>query len=438
MANSQKKHTPPGGPAPHDPFFDLLAGTTAETGESFFQNFVRHLAQTYRAQFALVTELLEDDQEMARTLAFFAHGNSADNFEYALQDTPCECVYQNGLSYFANGLQEQFSKDTDLVDMGVNSYLGMPLYAKDGAKIGHICVLGINPLADNDYGTDYMQIFASRAGAELERIKADRKLLEQRDMLTQMVDEQTEELRISKEQAEAANRAKTEFLARMSHELKTPLHAISGFSQLMKEETAGKLNPVYREYIDSTLSASGHLKNIIDELLDFSVLEIGKLKTNIKSHIIKPIIDDSMRMVSAKASEKGVEIFYSETTDHHARILVDAARLSEIIINLLTNAIKYNHDDGKICIDIKPTSDGYHRLSVTDTGPGISKLEQARVFEEFERLDADRDCIEGTGIGLAITKRLVEHMNGRIGLESKLGRGSTFWVEFPIASNSQT
>lgn len=420
--------------APHDPFFDLLAGTTAETGESFFANFVKHLAQTYNAQFALVTELDEDNPANARTLAFHAHGKSMNNFEYSLKDTPCECVYENGLSYFDAKLQDQFPDDSDLVDMGVNSYLGVPLYSKDGNKLGHICVLGINPLADNDYAIDYLQIFASRAGAELERIKAERLLLKQRENLTQMVDEQTEELRISKEIAEAANRAKTEFLARMSHELKTPLHAIAGFSQLMKEETAGRLNSVYKEYVDSTLSASGHLKNIIDELLDFSILEIGKLKTNIKSHPIKHISDDAIQMVSHKAREKEITIHYAENIDAHAQILVDKSRLSEIIINLLTNAIKYNNDEGQIEVSINPVDNNRFRISITDTGPGIPKVEQAKVFDEFERLNADQDCIEGTGIGLAITKRLVEHMNGSIGLVSKLGRGSTFWVEFPAAN----
>lgn len=429
MAKSHK-HSPP---APHDPFFDLLAGTTAETGESFFRNFVKHLAQTYQAQFALVTELMAEQPGRARTLAFYAHGSEMENFDYSLKDTPCECVYKEGLSYFDIDVQNKFPNDPDLVEMGVNSYLGMPLYDRTGDKIGHICVLGINPLADRDYATDYLQIFSSRASAELERIKADRKLLEQRELLTQMVDEQTEELRLSKEQAEAANRAKTEFLARMSHELKTPLHAIAGFTQLMKEETAGSLNSVYKEYVDSTLSASGHLKNIIDELLDFSVLEIGKLKTNIQSHGIKSITDDAIRMVSNKAREKEISIGYAAQAVDTASIMVDNARLSEIVINLLTNAIKYNVDEGSITIDIQPAADQYIRIAVSDSGPGIPKVEQAKVFEEFERLNADQDCIEGTGIGLAITKRLVEHMNGRIGLESRLGRGSTFWVEFPAA-----
>jgi len=415
---------------PHDPFFDLLAGTTAETGEKFFHNFVKHLAQTYHAQFALVTELLEDTPGTARTLAFHAHGNNMKNFEYKLQDTPCECVYENGLLYLKSGLQEQFPDDHDLVEMGVHSYLGMPLYAKDGSKIGHICVLGINPVAESASAIDYLHIFASRAGAELERIKVERQLLNQREKLAQMVDEQTVELRISKELAEAANRAKTDFLARMSHELKTPLHAITGFSQLMKEETAGRLNPVYKEYVDSTLSASYHLKSIIDELLDFSVLEIGKLKTNIKPHTIKPLIDDSIRMVTNKAREKGISIHYDEQSDNAAQIMVDDARLREIMINLLTNGIKYNHENGSITINVQATENSYC-ISITDTGTGISKVEQAKVFNEFERLNADQDCIEGTGIGLAITKRLVEHMQGTIGLESQLGRGSTFWVEFP-------
>jgi len=420
-------------PHAEDPFYNLLAGTTAVTGEDFFRNLVKHLAKTYQAQYALATELVYGKPNMAKTLAFYAHDNHMENFEYSLIHTPCACVYENGLSYFKSDLQALFPEDRDLVDMGVNSYLGMPLYSKTGDKLGHICVLGAKPVGEYEFSTDYLKIFSARASAELERIHLERDLRHQRESLSEMVDEQTAELRLAKELAEQANKAKTEFLARMSHELKTPLNAIYGYSQLMTEQAAGELNSVYQGYAKDIVTASKHLKNIIDDLLDFSVIEIGKLKINIASCPLLESINECIQMVLNRASEHNIEIRYAEQANTGLTVLADPSRLTEIILNLLTNAIKYNNEEGRISIDIQASDKNYVRISITDTGPGISKVEQAKVFDEFERLNADNDCIEGTGIGLALTRRLVEHMDGRIGLESKLGRGSTFWFELPAA-----
>ena len=162
----------------------LLAGTSSVTGEGFFRNFVEHLARAYGAQFALVTELLPGTPGTARTLAFYAHNNHMENFQYSLQGTPCACVYENGLSYFKADLQKLFPGDSDLVDMGVNSYLGMPLYGQDGDKIGHICVLGTNPVGEAVFSKEYLKIFSARAAAELERIYAERQLVHQRTELS--------------------------------------------------------------------------------------------------------------------------------------------------------------------------------------------------------------------------------------------------------------
>lgn len=416
-----------------DPFYSLLAGTTAVTGEGFFENFVEHLAKAFKAQFALATVLTPDKPDTARTMAFFAHNNQLENIEYQIKGTPCACVYERGLVYFKSGLQSQFPDDTDLVDMGVNSYLGIPLLSKKGEKLGHICVLGVDPVGEHELTHEYLNIFASRAAAELERIQLEEELRHQRESLSELVDEQVSELRIAKELAEQANQAKTEFLARMSHELKTPLNAIHGFSELMVEETAGELNAVYKGYCHDILSASNHLKNIINDLLDFSIIEIGKLKINISTCRVKTHIEECIQMVKPRANDHQIDIQFADTADMSLAVLADPSRLKEIILNLLTNAIKYNHHNGSITVDMQPYDKQYVRVTITDTGPGISKVEQARVFDEFERLNADNDCIEGTGIGLALTRRLVEHMDGHIGLTSKLGRGSSFWFELPAA-----
>lgn len=434
MGNKQVSNSKALTNLPQDPFLSLLEGTCGVTGDLFFQNLVKCLAETFQAEFAIVTEHLPDKPGTVRTLAFFGNGSQLENLEYNVEGTPCQRVYANGLTHIKQDLQKIFSEDQDLVDMGVNSYLGMPLYNKDGDKQGHICVLGADVVGNYDQAHDYLKLFASRATAELERIKLERELIEQRASLSELVDDQVAELRQAKELAEQANKAKTEFLARMSHELKTPLNAIYGFSQLMAEETAGELNAVYKGYTNDIKTASQHLKHIIDDLLEFSVIEIGKLKIKITHCNIKQNLDECITMVRKRADDQGIQIQLKETAQTSLGILADPARLTEVILNLLTNAIKYNQTAGKIFIDVQPQQKSYVRIAITDTGPGIPKIEQARVFEEFERLHADEDCIEGTGIGLALTRRLVEHMEGRIGLDSKLGKGSTFWFELPLAT----
>ncbi|WP_119421205.1 sensor histidine kinase [Desertibaculum subflavum] len=230
--------------------------------------------------------------------------------------------------------------------------------------------------------------------------------------------------------AEAANRAKSQFLASMSHELRTPLNAVIGFGQLLLEGNREPLTARQREYLEYILRGGNQLLGLINDVLDLAKIEAGKLTVSIGRVEVAGLIESLAVMLGPMAHECGVRI---ETTPLPLcpAVRADRARLLQVLINLGTNAIKYNRRGGSVMIRARVAEDGWVRISVTDTGSGIAPGRRREVFEPFNRLGAEQSGTEGTGIGLAISKQLIEMMAGRIDFISEEGQGSTFWVELP-------
>jgi PAS domain S-box-containing protein len=245
-------------------------------------------------------------------------------------------------------------------------------------------------------------------------------------------DRAEEEILAAKEEAERANRAKDDFLSRMSHELRTPMNSVLGFAQLMEMEID---DGPHAESVRQILRAGRHLLGLIDEALDISRVDAGTIAVSLEPVGIRAVVVEAVDLVRPMANERGVSIHVEDANGLH--VLADHQRLKQVVLNMLSNAVKYNRQGGTITIDCVEHEGGSIRIGVADTGPGVAPEHMERLFAPFDRLDVEqRSTAEGTGLGLALSKRLVEAMGGTMGVESEVGAGSTFWVELPSAADA--
>ncbi|WP_075185873.1 ATP-binding protein [Teredinibacter haidensis] len=231
--------------------------------------------------------------------------------------------------------------------------------------------------------------------------------------------------------AEKANQAKSEFLSSMSHELRTPLNAILGYAQLFDYDD--NLNGEQQDNIVEIRKAGAHLLHLINEVLDLAKIEAGRMTLSLEPVIPNRALDDCLKLVQPLAEKKRVEIVVHAGTFGNTPIFADNTRLKQALINLISNSIKYNREKGRVTIALEQGDREAMRIIVRDTGLGIPEEMRSQVFEPFNRLSAEMGAIEGSGVGLVITKRLVEMMSGRIGFESVENVGTEFWIELPLA-----
>jgi PAS domain S-box-containing protein len=262
-----------------------------------------------------------------------------------------------------------------------------------------------------------------------------------REKLEERVQQRTEALRAevierqqAEQSAETANRAKSEFLSSMSHELRTPLNAVLGFAQLLKSYPDQPLTEGQEANVDFILKGGEHLLTLVNEVLDLSRIETGKMTLSLESVDPADIITESISLIRPMAHQRGITITDVTAPDANTRILADRLRLKQILVNLLSNAVKYNIEKGSVTLTTALTSHGKFRINIADTGLGIPLEKRQEIFQPFARLRMESEAVEGTGIGLAICKQLIEMMDGRIGLDSKIDVGSTFWFELPTLS----
>jgi signal transduction histidine kinase/CheY-like chemotaxis protein len=244
-----------------------------------------------------------------------------------------------------------------------------------------------------------------------------------------LVEQRTREMYKAQMAAEAANRSKSEFLSRMSHELRTPLNAVLGFSQLLQLDN---LTPDQRQSVDQIAKGGRHLLDLINEILDISQIETGTLALSPEAVNARDLVSETVDLVRPLAAERGVHLIGADTGACDVFLFADRQRLKQILLNLLGNGIKYNREGGSVSISCSHPTPGTVRIQVADTGPGIPREQKHLLFTPFERLGAEQTTIEGTGIGLALSRRLAEVMGGTLDVDSTVGRGSTFWVEFPV------
>ena len=241
------------------------------------------------------------------------------------------------------------------------------------------------------------------------------------------------ELKQAKEAADNANQAKSEFLSSMSHELRTPMNAILGFGQMLDFNPKEPLTETQRSCVDQIMKGGQHLLELINEILDLSKVEAGKVDLTMEDMVAKIVLNECLTLIGTMAENRGIEVVIGDGFKTDVEVRTDRTRFKQVLLNLMSNAIKYNRENGKLTIDCRETTGGMLHINVTDTGEGIPEDMLGELFEPFNRLRAEHSEIEGTGIGLTITKRLVEMMGGHIGVDSTVGEGSTFWIEIPLS-----
>ncbi|PYJ81877.1 MAG: hypothetical protein DMF18_02890 [Verrucomicrobia bacterium] len=234
------------------------------------------------------------------------------------------------------------------------------------------------------------------------------------------------------DEVKRASKAKSEFLSRMSHELRTPLNAILGFGQLLERQ---KPTEVQRKRVGYILSAGKHLLDLINEVLDISRIEAGRMQLSLEPVCVADALEETLDLMRPLATERSIQLSASADIDAGVHVLADRQRFKQVLVNLLNNAVKYTPFFGGVAVSYHVPGNEKVRVLVSDTGPGIPAEKLARLFTPFERLGAEQSAIEGTGLGLALSQRLMDAMGGSIGVESAVGKGSTFWIELPLAKS---
>ncbi|PYK31417.1 MAG: hypothetical protein DME57_03815 [Verrucomicrobia bacterium] len=259
-----------------------------------------------------------------------------------------------------------------------------------------------------------------------------------RDARLVLVNDVTARLRSEKaleqarDEADRANKAKSEFLSRMSHELRTPLNAILGFGQLLERQNP---TPTQRVRVKHVINAGRHLLGLINEVLDISRIEVGRMQLSLEAVCVAEAIEETLDLMRPLAHERRIKLVADVDLDATVHVMADRQRFKQVLLNLLTNAVKYTPVGGSVTVSYHQNGDDKLRIRVADTGPGIAKEKVARLFTPFDRLGAEMSGVEGTGLGLALSQRLMQAMQGAIGVEDTANNGSTFWVELPRATS---
>ena len=276
-----------------------------------------------------------------------------------------------------------------------------------------------------------------------ERRSAQQEVMQLNQGLEQRVRERTVQLETSNrdlamatETAERANRAKSEFLSSMSHELRTPLNAIIGFGQLLDADSFPATPERRREFTGHIVRAGNHLLSLINEILNLAQIESGKLTVSIESVQLGELFEDCQTMIAPLGARRGVRMRFPAQCEFGVK--ADRVRLKQVLLNLLSNAVKYNRDQGTVVLDCASCGEGRVRISVQDSGVGLRPDQLESLFQPFNRLGQETGGVEGTGIGLVVTRRLVELMDGTIGVSSTVGVGSVFWIELNAAASVES
>ncbi|NET42462.1 PAS domain S-box protein [Okeania sp. SIO2B3] len=389
----------------------IVEGTASYIGDDFFDACVRSLAQVLQLDYACINEFKEAEQKLY-VRAFWSGNEVIKDISYFIAGSPCEKVLEGKICYYPHSLKQLFPQDGWLIKLNVESYWGIPLYNSQGKILGLLTVMDAAPIDINSSDQLILKIFAARVGAELERLQGEI------------------ELKNAKETAEAANHAKSNFLASMTHELRTPLNAILGFSQLLVRDNS--LNEEQIEQLKIINRSGDHLLNLINDILSMSKIEAGRVTLTESCFDLDELLQSLKDMMMLKASKKGLQLIFEVADNLPIIIKTDEGKLRQVLINILGNAVKFTSEGTVILSVFNHHQFGKLEFTITDTGPGIEASEIHSLFEPFVQTKTGQKSIEGTGLGLPISREFVNLMGGDISVSSQVGKGTTFTFDIVV------
>lgn len=388
----------------------IIEGTSSAIGKDFFEELVRHLTATLEVPIAFACTLVNGGREdaSARILAVWRDGKLGDPFEYPLVGTPCEGVVGNRACIYVGGLQARFPDDAWLVEVSAETYIGVPFVGSSGEVAGHLGIIDTRPRDDHARMLAVLQIFANRAVAELERARAEQALVDK-----------AQELGRSNAELES-------FAYVASHDLQEPLRKIQAFGQLLPEAFGGEIPPAARDYLDRMLGAAGRMQALINDLLVYSRVTTqprGLADVDL-AQVAREVVGD----LEVQIAESSARVAIGDLPTIEA----DRLQMRQLLQNLVGNALKFRRPGEPAVVDVSARHvDGAWELVVADQGIGFDEKYLDRIFRPFQRLHTRKDYV-GTGIGLAICKKIAEHHGGSIRAAGKPGEGATFVVTLPV------
>ena len=397
----------------------LVAGTAAVSGTDFFRSLVRHLAEALAVKYAFVAEMATPEAPTARVLHLWSDGQLAGPMDYELAGTPCATVLRESLAYYPEAVQQRFPNGPLLRQLGIEGYLGAALVDTRKTPLGLLVVMDDKPLAPEQFLRPIFTIFASRAGVELERIRAERRILELNRGLEQRVADRTAELTQSNQELEA-------FSYSVSHDLRAPLRHVSGFVELLREHLGARLDDQAAHFIRVIVHSTQEMARLIDDLLAFS--RMGRVEMHRSRVELSALLEDARTVLAEETSGRPIEWNLGPLPT----VTGDPTLLRLALVNLLSNAVKYTRGRQPARIEVACQTDSATEVvvSIRDNGAGFDMRFVGKLFGVFQRLHRPSEY-EGTGIGLANVRRIIQRHGGRVWAEGIVNQGATFFFSLP-------
>jgi signal transduction histidine kinase/DNA-binding response OmpR family regulator/HPt (histidine-containing phosphotransfer) domain-containing protein len=428
---------------------------SSASGVPLFEGLVGFLGEELGHAYVFIGKINPGDPQQVDTLAVFAHGKLAGNISYRLPGTPCENVLQRGVCFYPSGVQQAFPEDRLLQEMGVDSYAGTPLLNSQDYPLGILVLLDARPINPKSISSPLIQIVASRAQAELERMRTEEMRTSTMDGLEARVDARTADLRRINDQleeevgqrreieqqlerarlaAEGANRAKGEFLANASHEIRTHINGLLGMLSLLED---GDMKGEQLEYVEMAHASGDVLLTLINDLLDYSKIEAGQLTIEEIDFDFDQLVGEIGDLFGVRARASGLEFDTEISAELPHQLRGDVVRIRQVLSNLVDNALKFT-GKGRVALRVSAAGAGDDgralvRFEVEDTGIGFDPAKRELLFQPFSQADNSiTRRYGGTGLGLAICAQLVRLLGGEIDVDGAPGLGTRFWFTIPL------